>query len=154
MVTPDGLTRRVNTWHGPLVRYLARGTGDPDGAEEVAQETFVRALAQESIASERSWLFAVATNLVRDEARRDVRQQKSLALMREEAEAGAVVEPGPRSMERADDRNRARTDRDRVAEREGWGRAERGGEGGEAGWGGGGGPVIGRAAEYDAGPGN
>jgi len=59
--------------------------GDRDWAEEVAQETFVRALRQPSIQNERAWLFAVATNLVRDEARKDSRRRQHLALlMREE----------------------------------------------------------------------
>jgi len=60
------LDRLFREYHQPLVRYLARRLGDRDWAEEVAQETFLRAARQESITSERSWLFAVATNLVRD----------------------------------------------------------------------------------------
>lgn len=64
-----------------LVRYLTRRLGDRDWAEEVAQEVFVRALRQESITNERSWLFAVANNLVRDDARRTARQRRQLELM-------------------------------------------------------------------------
>src|ERR1019366_3127087 len=64
-----------------LVRYLTRRLGDRDGAEEVAQETFVRALRQESIVNERSWVFTVANNLVRDDARRACRQRRHLELM-------------------------------------------------------------------------
>jgi len=64
-----------------LVRYLTRRLGDRDWAEEVAQETFVRALRQPSIVNERSWLFAVANNLVRDDARRASRQRRQLALL-------------------------------------------------------------------------
>ena len=62
----DDAERLFRTYHAPLVRYLTRRLGDRDWAEEVAQETFVRALRQERIVSERSWLYAVATNLVRD----------------------------------------------------------------------------------------
>jgi RNA polymerase sigma-70 factor (ECF subfamily) len=58
--------RLFREYHQPLVRYLTRRLGDRDWAEEVAQETFVRALRQKTIVSERSWLFAVANNLVRD----------------------------------------------------------------------------------------
>src|SRR5579872_3562257 len=68
-----------------LVRYLTRRLGDRDWAEEVAQETFVRALRQESIVNERSWIFAVANNLVRDDARRVSRQRRQLELMAAEA---------------------------------------------------------------------
>ena len=75
MVTPDRLAALFNTYHVPLVRFLTRRLGDRDEAEEIAQETFVRALKQDVITSERSWLFAVASNLVRDEARRDARRR-------------------------------------------------------------------------------
>ncbi len=73
--------RLFREYHGTLVRYLTRRLGDRDWAEEVAQETFVRALRQDAIASERSWLFAVASNLVRDEARRVARQRQHLQLL-------------------------------------------------------------------------
>ena len=66
----DELERLFRTYHAPLVRYLTRRLGDRDWAEEVAQEVFLRALRQDSLTSERSWLFAVATNLVRDVAQR------------------------------------------------------------------------------------
>lgn len=68
-----------------LVRYLTRRLGDRDWAEEVAQETFVRALRQATIVNERSWIFAVANNLVRDDARRLSRQRRQLELMAAEA---------------------------------------------------------------------
>jgi RNA polymerase sigma-70 factor (ECF subfamily) len=55
--------RLFRTYNAALVRYLTRRLGDRDWAEEVAQETFVRALRQETIVNERAWLFAVATNL-------------------------------------------------------------------------------------------
>ena len=78
--------RLFREYHATLVRYLTRRLGDRDWAEEVAQETFVRALRQETIVNERSWLFAVATNLVRDEARRVSRQRRQLVLMAAEAQ--------------------------------------------------------------------
>ena len=77
--------RLFREYHAMLVRYLTRRLGDRDWAEEVAQEVFVRALRQESIANERSWLFAVANNLVRDDARRATRQRRHLELMVAEA---------------------------------------------------------------------
>src|SRR5215210_2509683 len=60
MVSPDKLSLLFKSYHAPLVRFLTRRLGDRDWAEEIAQETFVRALKQETIASDRSWLFAVA----------------------------------------------------------------------------------------------
>jgi RNA polymerase sigma-70 factor, ECF subfamily len=73
--------RLFREYHAMLVRYLTRRLGDRDWAEEVAQETFVRALRQSTIVNERSWLFAVANNLVRDDARRASRQRRQLELM-------------------------------------------------------------------------
>lgn len=118
MVTPDRLRTLFDAYHQPLVRYLTRQTGDRDWADEIAQETFVRALKQDGIASERSWIFAVAMNLMRDDARRDARHRRRLELMREEAKAGAVVMPGPTSMERDGERDMARRAVGMLAERD------------------------------------
>lgn len=120
MVPPDRLTYLFNTYHDALVRYLTRRVGDPDWAEEVAQETFVRALAQPVIASERSWLFAVATNLVRDGVRKDARQRARLELMRSEQETeadGATLDDGG-DVAREDERARARAAIALLAERD------------------------------------
>lgn len=76
-----------------LVRYLTRRLGDRDWAEEVAQETFVRALRQETIVNERSWIFAVANNLVRDDARRVSRQRRQLELMAAEVREEEQTQP-------------------------------------------------------------
>ena len=86
--------RLFRQYHETLVRYLTRRLGDRDWAEEVAQETFVRALRQERIVNERAWLFTVANNLVRDEARKDARHRKHLALLFEEGR-DAAIEPEP-----------------------------------------------------------
>ena len=107
-------------YHAPLVRYLTRRLGDRDWADEVAQETFVRALRQSTIQNERAWLFAVATNLVRDEARKDARRRRHLELLTAEAKVEADVEPVD-PLERAEERGLARraiemlTERDREA---------------------------------------
>ncbi|MDB4915519.1 MAG: polymerase sigma factor, sigma-70 family [Gemmatimonadetes bacterium] len=118
MVTPDRLTALFHRYHQPLVRFLTRQLGDRDWAEEIAQETFVKALKQETIASERSWIFAVALNLVRDETRRDARHRKRLEVMRDEAKSASVVMPAVTSMERDEDRALARQAVDALAERD------------------------------------
>ena len=110
--------RLFNTYHQCLVRYLVRRLGDRDWAEEIAQETFVRALRQERIVSERAWLFAVATNLVRDEARKDARRRRHLELLRERARAEEAVEPEPTSMERAQEAAMARRALECLSERD------------------------------------
>ena len=112
------LDRLFHAYHAPLVRYLFRRLGDRDLAEEVAQETFVRAMRQETIVSERSWLFAVATNLVRDEARKDSRRRARLELLRAQEEAESVVEPEPLMIERAEERATARRALEALAERD------------------------------------
>ena len=118
MVSPDRLRALFEAYHEPLVRFLTRQTGDRDWAEEIAQETFIKALKQEMIASERSWIFAVAMNLVRDEARKDARHRKRLERMREEAKGESVVMPAPTSMEREEGRAMARKALDALAERD------------------------------------
>jgi RNA polymerase sigma-70 factor (ECF subfamily) len=110
--------RLFTTYHQPLVRYLVRRLGDRDWAEEIAQETFVRALRQDHIVSERAWLFAVATNLVRDEARKDARRRRHLELLREQAKAEEAVEPEPTSLERAQEAAIARRALECLSERD------------------------------------
>src|SRR5688572_32421474 len=70
-------------YHEPLVRMLVRRTGDRDRAEDLAQETFARAVAAPP-RNPRPWLFAVALNLVREEGRKAVRQERRLVLYRAE----------------------------------------------------------------------
>jgi RNA polymerase sigma-70 factor (ECF subfamily) len=114
----NDLDRLFREYHGPLVRYLTRRLGDRDWAEEVTQETFLRAARQETIVSERAWLFAVTTNLVRDEARKDARRRKHLELLREQAKIDDVVEPEPLSIERAQEAAAARKALEQLTERD------------------------------------
>ena len=105
------------TYHDTLVRYLTRRLGDRDWAEEVAQETFVRALRQETMTNERAWLFTFANNLVRDEARKDSRRRRHLTMLYEE-EKERTVEPEESAMERAQDAAMARAAVDGLVERD------------------------------------
>jgi RNA polymerase sigma-70 factor (ECF subfamily) len=100
--------RLFRTYNTALVRYLTRRLGDRDWAEEVAQE---------SLTNERAWLFAVATNLVRDEARKASRQRRQLALLAEE-EQETSVEPRETTLERAQEAALARKAIDALAERD------------------------------------
>jgi RNA polymerase sigma-70 factor, ECF subfamily len=113
----DDVERLFRTYNAALVRYLTRRLGDRDRAEEVAQETFMRALRQESIVNERAWLFAVATNLVRDEARRDSRRRRQLELLRDESMAEQAEHP-PDLLVRAEEAAMARRAVDALAERD------------------------------------
>lgn len=70
-----------------LVRFLHRKVWDAGRAEDLAQEAFVRALGlspAQSPDSPRAWLFTVAGNLARDEARTAIRRRKHLTLISNE----------------------------------------------------------------------
>ncbi|HKJ92503.1 MAG TPA: sigma-70 family RNA polymerase sigma factor [Longimicrobiales bacterium] len=98
-----------------LYRYLHRLTGDADEAEDVAQESFVRLLRQSLPEEEaRPWLFTVATNLVRDRARK---RQRHLRLS--DSVPGPTREERPDvSAERADRIQRVRAALAEVPERD------------------------------------
>ena len=117
-VKDEDVERLFRTYNTALVRYLTRRLGDRDWAEEVAQETFLRALRQDTLASERSWLFAVATNLVRDEARKDERRRRHLAILADEERAREMEDPEPSSLERAQEAALARKAVEALAERD------------------------------------
>jgi RNA polymerase sigma-70 factor (ECF subfamily) len=104
-------------YHAPLVRYLTRRLGDRDWAEEVAQETFVRALRQSNLSNERAWVFAVATNLVRDDARKDARRRRHLELLSAEAKAESGDEP-PDELVRSEERALARKALEALSEKD------------------------------------
>lgn len=61
--------------HGASVwRYVVHLTGDPAGADDIVQETLLRAwrtprILEQETSSTRSWMFTVARNLVIDDAR-------------------------------------------------------------------------------------
>jgi RNA polymerase sigma-70 factor (ECF subfamily) len=75
-----------------LVRYLHRRVWDVDRAQDLAQETFVRAIEHEPD-NPRAWLFRVATNLAKDESRSVLRKRKHLTLLKGEAEAAERAPP-------------------------------------------------------------
>lgn len=75
-----------------LVRFLHRKVWDAERARDLAQEAFVRALQHEP-RKPRAWLFQVAANLARDEARTVIRRKKHLVLLKSEAE---IQEEGAR----------------------------------------------------------
>ena len=80
--------------YSDLVRFLHRKVWDVDRAQDLAQEVFVRALDVDA-GNPRAWLFTVANNLARDEARAAVRRKKHLVLLKGEAEAAAAGHSDP-----------------------------------------------------------
>jgi RNA polymerase sigma-70 factor (ECF subfamily) len=76
-----------------LVRFLYRRTGDGARAEDLAQEAFVRAIEHQPD-KPRAWLFAVASNLARDEGRKSSVRRHHLTLIKAEAKSEPAA-PGP-----------------------------------------------------------
>lgn len=68
-----------------VVRFLHRKVWDVERARDLAQEVFVRALKHDP-EQPRAWVFKVALNLARDEARTVLRRKKHLVLLKNEAE--------------------------------------------------------------------
>jgi RNA polymerase sigma-70 factor (ECF subfamily) len=75
-----------------VVRFLYRKVWDAERAEDLAQEVFMRALAHRP-EKPRAWLFAVAANLARDEARAAVRRKRHLTLLKGDPIAQPTFEP-------------------------------------------------------------
>ncbi|SBS71484.1 sigma-70 family RNA polymerase sigma factor [uncultured Microbacterium sp.] len=68
------LTALYDAHAGPVWRYVVHLTGDRTGADDVVQETLLRAwrsprILEQDPATTRSWLFTVARHLVVDEVR-------------------------------------------------------------------------------------
>ncbi|TFG66562.1 MAG: sigma-70 family RNA polymerase sigma factor [Gemmatimonadales bacterium] len=106
------------TWDD-LVRYLDRKVWDPERARDLAQEAFVRALRSAADPdSPRAWLFTVAGNLARDEARSAGRRKRHLELIT--VEAAEQVEPpdGADDMELEGRRSAVRAALDQLSERD------------------------------------
>ena len=66
---PDDLADVYRTTYPALVRFLYRKVWDAERAEDLAQEAFSRALTHRP-ENPRGWLFVVAANMARDEARK------------------------------------------------------------------------------------
>lgn len=88
----DELERLYKSTYTAVVRFLYRKVWDADRAEDLAQEVFIRAMAHRP-EKPRAWVFAVAANLARDEARAAVRRKKHLTLLTNDPVPMATPEP-------------------------------------------------------------
>ena len=70
----DELEALYHSTYTSVVRFLYRRVWDLDRAQDLAQEVFVRAMAHRP-EKPRAWVFAVAANLARDEARSAMRRK-------------------------------------------------------------------------------
>lgn len=82
-----------NDTYEDLVRFLHRQVWDSDRAQDLAQEVFVRVLDKEP-ENPRAFVFTVAVNLARDEARTAARRKKHLTLLKNETELRQEMTPG------------------------------------------------------------
>ncbi len=80
-----GFEAIVATHHAEIYRYLLRATGGTSDADDLSQETFLRAYrAYRSLpkdANARAWLFTIATNLARNHFRAQKRRRLAYAAM-------------------------------------------------------------------------
>ena len=99
------LAEVYRTTYRALVRFLYRKVWDAARAEDLAQEAFARAVVHKPDDA-RGWLFIVAANMARDDARRAARERRHLTLLKAEPQAS---EPAA-----ADDALQAENERTRV----------------------------------------
>ena len=101
-----------------LVRFLHRKVWDGEKARDLAQEAFVRAL-RSNPENPRAWLFRVAGNLAKDEARTVLRRKRHLALLKNDAESDQGPPAPDEVLEKVEERGRLQqalqdlSDRDR-----------------------------------------
>lgn len=80
MTAFDQIVRRHKT---PLINFIYRFIGDPDEAEDLAQETFIRVYKnirryKHEMASFRTWMYRIAINLCKNELRNRSRRPRIL----------------------------------------------------------------------------
>lgn len=88
----DDFEQLYQTTFPTVVRFLFRKVWDADRAHDLAQEVFIRLMAHRP-EKPRAWLFAVAANLARDEARAAVRRRRHLILLKDEPGSHPVRAP-------------------------------------------------------------
>lgn len=112
---PEDLAEIYRSTYRALVRFLYRKVWDAERAEDLAQEAFARALVHKP-ENARGWLFIVAANMARDDARKAARERRHLTLLRNEPEAESP-EPEER-LDSATTRERVRTALDQLTPRD------------------------------------
>jgi len=90
----DAFEAVVGAHHAEIRRYLLRITARASDADDLSQETFLRAFrayrALPSGANVRAWLFAIATNLGRNHFRAQSRRRKAYAAAAQEVPLRSV----------------------------------------------------------------
>lgn len=100
-----------------LVRYLHRKVWDADRARDLAQEAFAKALDHDPD-NPRTWVFTIAANLARDEARTAIRRKRHLTLLKNEMETTSRPPDAQRELERGERASAVREALERLSERD------------------------------------
>src|SRR5215472_19377292 len=83
VMADDAFEAVVAAHHDEIHRYVARVTARASEADDLSQETFLRAFrahrALPPDANVRAWLFTIASNLFRNYVRGEVRRRRALA---------------------------------------------------------------------------
>ena len=88
----ESFRRLFDAQYASLFRYLHRLTGEPDSAEDLAQEVFVRLYQRGSMPDDvRGWMATVAHNLLRDEKRTGKRRLELIQAHPLDLERGAAI---------------------------------------------------------------
>jgi RNA polymerase sigma-70 factor (ECF subfamily) len=101
--------RIVERYQGSLINYIFRYIGDRAGAEDIAQEVFLRVFRAageyRALSSFKTWLYTIATNLCLNELR-DNRIFRNTVNIFELNESGFVSLPSPRRTPETETENR------------------------------------------------
>jgi RNA polymerase sigma-70 factor, ECF subfamily len=83
------------TTYPRLAGWVRRLVDDDDTAHEIASEAFVRLLGRwTSVDNPQSYLYMIATNLVRDHWRKTERERRAIRSVTAGVEADPVIQPG------------------------------------------------------------
>ena len=94
----DALGDLVALWERPLMSFIMRMVGEPATAQDIFQETWLRAIGHLDgyrSRSFKSWLFRIAHNLVIDRSRRRKHEAAPLAYDPRESDAPEERVPDP-----------------------------------------------------------
>lgn len=86
VMTQEAFGAVVSAHHEEILRYLRRAIGRAGDAEDLSQETFLRAYRAYATlpkdANVRAWLFSIATNLAKNHFRSETRRRRAFGEVR------------------------------------------------------------------------